>query len=179
MNEARIAARYARALFSLASDRGLDEEVRNDLRMVLRLKEESAEFRLLLATPVLRSSEKIRMLNVALTGAMGELTLLFLGQLIGHHREFCLESVVRMYHQLSKASRGILEARILTAGPVEEDIMDEITGRLARFAGSRIEMSREIREELIGGFILRLEDQQLDASVQAQLKRIRNELREA
>ena len=176
MNEARIAARYARALFSSASDRGLDEEVRKDLRMLVRLREESSEFRLLLRTPVLRSSEKIRMLTMALTGAVNDLTLSFVALLIGHHRELCLESVVRMYNHLLKTSHGILEARILTAGPVEEEMVEEITSRLERYAGARIEMSQEVREELIGGFILQLEDQQLDASVQAQLKRIKSQI---
>ncbi|MFO7616353.1 MAG: ATP synthase F1 subunit delta [Bacteroidales bacterium] len=179
MNEARIAARYSRALFSLATDRGLDEEVRSDLAKLIRLRKESAEFRLLLGTPVLRSSEKIRMLNKALTGTVSNLTLDFIALLIGHHRELCLESVVRMYNHLLKSSHGILEARILTAGPVKEELVEEITGRLAKHAGARIEMSHEIREELIGGFILQLEDQQLDASVLAQLKQIRNEWREA
>jgi F-type H+-transporting ATPase subunit delta len=66
-----------------------------------------------------------------------------------------------------------------SAVPVDIAFLDGLKKSLEKSSKKKIEMTTETNESLIGGFILTLEDQQLDASVQSKLKRIRQELRES
>jgi F-type H+-transporting ATPase subunit delta len=178
MNDSRIAARYAKALFSSAGEKKLTGPVRDDLLLLAALREESAEFRLLLESPVLRGSDKIRFFRDHLGASMNQLTLEFMTLLISHKRELYLPMVCRMYQELFKEAEGILEARVESAVPMSAEILDQLREKLARYTKARIDLKQETNEELIGGFVLTLEDQQLDASVAAQLRRFKKELQE-
>ena len=178
MNNSRIAARYAKALFASAVERNLTGPVREDLILLAGLREESPEFRLLLESPVLRGSDKIRFFRENLGGSLNRLTMEFMTLLIGHKRELYLPMVCRMYLELYKKAEGILEARVESAVPMSAEILGKFREKLSQYTNARIDLKQETREELIGGFILTLEDQQLDASVASQLRRFKQELQE-
>jgi F-type H+-transporting ATPase subunit delta len=179
MNDSRLASRYARALFLLAKERNQVEAVKQDLSKLNGLLGESAEFKWLLESPVIVSSEKARMVKDALSGSIEPISLDFLQLLIYHRRENNLSSTCRMFMELFKADQGIMDARVESAVPVDVKFLEGLTRSLEESSHRRIDMKTETNEALIGGFILTLEDQQLDASVQSKLKRIRQELRES
>lgn len=179
MNDSRLAARYARALFQLAKEHDQVETVKQDLSKITGLLVDSTEFRWLLESPVIKSSEKARIVKHSLAGAIEPLTLDFLLLLISHRREINLSSTCRMFMELYKADQGILEASVESAVAVDSEFLETLTRRLEASSHRKIEMKTVTNENLIGGFILTLEDQQLDASVQSKLKRIRQELRES
>ena len=179
MNDSRLASRYAKALFLLVKERNQVETVKKDLTKLSGLLADSPEFRWILESPVILSSEKTRMLAVALSGVIEPVTLTFLQFLIHHRREGHLSSICRMFTELFKADQGILDARVESAIPVDLKFLDGLKKRLEESSHRKIDMKTETNEALIGGFILTLEDQQLDASVQSKLKRIRQELRES
>ncbi len=179
MNDSRLASRYARALFQLVKEQNLVEPVTRDLAKLTGLLQSSAEFKWLLESPVIMGSQKAVMARKALTGAIEPVTLEFLLLLIRHRREGNLASTCRMFMELYKADQGILDARVESAIQVDVAFLEGLKKQLEKSSHKRIEMITETNEALIGGFILTLEDQQLDASVQSKLNRIRQELRES
>lgn len=178
MNDSRLASRYAKALFLLAKERNLVDQVKQDLSSLAGLLENSPEFKWLLESPVIMASEKARMVKDTLSGAVEPETLDFLQLLIRHRREANLPSTCRMFTELFKADHGILDASVESAIPLDVKFLDGLKKQLEESSRRKIDMKTETNEALIGGFILTLEDQQLDASVQSKLKRIRQELRE-
>jgi len=179
MNTSRIASRYARALFTLARDKGSLEPVRTDLARLARLLDESEEFASLLESPVIKDSEKARLVGRLLTGRVEPVTLDFMKMLVDHKRETYLASIFRMFMELYKAEQGFMEAHVESAVPLEASLLEDLKSRLEKSSGCRIDFMMSVDPELIGGFRLTLEDQQMDASVAAQLKRIKQELRES
>jgi len=179
MNDSRLASRYAKALFQLAKDQGKIEKVKEDISRLIGLYPVSKEFRWLLESPVIMGSEKARLVTESFSGVLEPITLDFLRLLIRHRREGNLPSTCRMFMELFKADQGILEANVVSAFPMDEAFLQGMKKRLEESGNQKIEMNTETNEALIGGFILTLEDQQLDASVQSKLKRIRQELRES
>lgn len=179
MNDSRLASRYAKALFLLAKERDQVEVVNRDLSTLNGLLSDSAEFKWLLESPVIMASEKARMADGILSGVVEPLTLEFLKLLIHHRREGNFASTCRMFAQLYKVDQGVMEAHLVSAIKVDPQLMDGLKQRLEASSHLKIEMKTDEDEALIGGFILTLEDQQLDASVQSKLKRIRQELRES
>jgi len=179
MNDSRLASRYARALFLLAKERNQVEIVKQDLSKLTSLLTDSPEFKWILESPVIMSSEKERVVESALSGVVEPITLQFLRLLIHHRREGHLSSICRMFTELYKTDQGILDAMVESAIPVDVKFLDGLKKRLEESSHRKIDMKTETNEALIGGFILTLEDQQLDASVQSKLKRIKQELRES
>jgi len=178
MNDSRLASRYAKALFQIAKERNQVETVKQDLSKLTGLLTDCPEFKWLLDSPVIMSSDKARMAEKALSGAVEPVTLEFLKLLIRHRRENNLFSTCRMFMELYKTDQGILEARIESAVSLDVKFLDGLKMRLEESSHQKIDLKTETNEDLIGGFVLTLEDQQLDASVQSKLKRIRQELRE-
>ncbi|MFA5814798.1 MAG: ATP synthase F1 subunit delta [Bacteroidales bacterium] len=179
MDDSRLASRYARALFLLVKERNQVEIVKQDLSKLTGLLADSPEFKWILESPVIMSSEKARMVKSALSGVVKPITLEFLLLLIHHRREVNFSSICRMFTELYKTDQGILDATVESAIPVDLKFLDGLKKRLEESSHRKIDMKTETNEALIGGFILTLEDQQLDASVQSKLKRIRQELRES
>ncbi len=179
MNDSRLAARYARALFMLASDKQQVEPVRRDMSMLYGLIGQMPEFRMLLESPVIVVSEKIRIARVMFAGVLEPVSLDFLALLIRKRRESNLASTCRMFMELYRTDRGILDARVESAVRVDDAFLETLKKRLEKASGKSIEMASEVNAELIGGFVLTLGDQQLDASVQSKLRRIKQELRES
>jgi F-type H+-transporting ATPase subunit delta len=179
MNNSRIASRYARALYGLVKEQGKTEPVRNNLSGLVELLDASAEFRTLMESPVLQGSEKSKIVTALLNGRVEPVTLDFLNLLIDHKRELYLAAIYRMFRSMDKAEQGVLEAEVESAVPMDDALLADLQSRLAKSTGSSIDFRTTINEELIGGFKLTLEDQQLDASVLTQLRKIKQELRES
>jgi F-type H+-transporting ATPase subunit delta len=179
MNDSRIASRYARACYSLAVSQGKTETVKADLGYLAGLLDQSPEFRMLLESPVLRGTEKIRVMTNLFKGNLEDISLHFLVMLVEHKREIFLASINRMFVKFFKADQGVLEAQVESAQEMDADLLVLLKKRLEESTRSRIELKSYLNDDLIGGFKLTLEDQQIDASVSTQLKTIKNELRES
>lgn len=178
MNDSRIASRYARALYILALAEGKEEAVKGDLDQLAGLLDTSPEFRMMLESPVLRGSQKAGLIQELFSGKVENQTLRFLDLLIDHKRESFLASVCRMYARLFKADQGVMEAKVESAHEWDEDLIRQLKAKLEQTTRNRIDLSAVVNSDLIGGFRLTVEDQQLDASVVSQLKKIKSELKE-
>jgi F-type H+-transporting ATPase subunit delta len=179
MNDSRIASRYARALYSLACAQATVEAVKADIDQLALLPGQSDEFRMLLESPVLKGSQKSVIFRNLFSGRVQEITLHFLQLLVDHKREIYLPAVCRMFMKFYKADLGVLEAKVESAEVIDKDLLESLRTRLENSTHNKIDMTTSINEELIGGFRLTVEDQQLDASVLTQLKKIKTELRES
>jgi len=176
MNESKIAVRYGRALFESALEQGILDQVSDDLKSILLLDKDLHEFRDLLESPILSVSRKVKVLTILFKGNLNDLTFRFVLLMTQNKREAFLPSVCRVFYDQYKLNKGIKSAKVTTAGVLHDDTAKRIKESLEVFFKSHIELDKEIKPELIGGFILRVDDKQLDASVASQLKKIRKEL---
>jgi F-type H+-transporting ATPase subunit delta len=84
--------------------------------------------------------------------------------------------MARMYINFYKQIKGIKLATLKTATPVDKETKDKLILMIRKVFKAEIELNAETDNRLIGGFILQVEDQQLDASVSGQLNRIKRQL---
>lgn len=176
MNESKIAVRYGRALFESALEQGILDKVQDDLKSILSLDKKLPEFRDLLESPILSVDKKIKVFTSIFKGKLDDLSFRFVLLMTKNKREAFLPSVCRVFNDQYKLKKGIMAARVTTAGVLQDDNAKRIKESLEAYFKSHIELETEIKPELIGGFILRVDDKQLDASVASQLKKIRKEL---
>ena len=176
MKVGKIAVRYARALFLSAREQGILDDVRRDMEMILTAVSDLAEVKNLLESPVVETRKKTAILVSLFEGKVGDLALDFIRLVTGNNREEYLAAICRHYIKLYKEEKGIKMASIETATPLSKEIRREMVAIITGAFKAEIELQEEVKKELIGGFVLRVEDKQLDSSVRGKLARIKKEL---
>lgn len=175
MNDGKIAVRYAKALFQYATEKAALEEVNTNLRTLYSMLLSSEELRLALRSPLVPAKNKLAVLQ-HITPGFSPAATDFLGVLVKSRREEHLEAIIRQFIALYNKQNNIVEATLITAKPVDENTRKRILTFLQGHFKARIELEEQIEAEIIGGFMLRAENIQLDASVATRLKKVKKQL---
>lgn len=176
MNESAIAVRYAKAIFMLAREKDLIDSLKNDVELILNLCKNSSDFILLLETPVVKTSEKSRLISRIFEDKIHPLTLNFLQLIVKNKRETFIPSISRDALDFIRKEKNIKAAILTTATKIDKSVITEMKILLEKDLGGKMELTSNINSDIIGGLILRIEDKQLDASVSTQLKKIKQQL---
>jgi F-type H+-transporting ATPase subunit delta len=176
MSVGQVAVRYAKALFQLAIEQNVLDVVRADMEILLQSATEIPEINQLFESPVIDSGKKTQVLKEIFKSGMSPMGLDFLTLVTSNKREEYLPGMARHFIQLYKREKGIMVATIYSAVGLEKQSGEKIRKMIEAAFDSEIELKEELKEELIGGFILRVEDKQLDASVKGKLATVKKEL---
>lgn len=176
MNYSLITVRYAKALYQLAEEEGVQDAVKTDLEAILTSIHESEDFVTFLDSPLIKSSDKMRIMNEIFRDKVQGLTLKFINLLFGQKREAHLAGICRNYIQQYKEKLGIQEAVITTARSLSAGQIKQIHDFIADKFQVKVELTERVEPNIIGGFVLRIEDQQINASIKSQLAKIKREL---
>lgn len=176
MNEGIVTKRYAKALFLAGEEEGKTEDIRKNIDAILITIAESEEFKEFLQSPIIKQSMKAKLFGEIFVGKIDAITLTFLELLAKNRREQFLASACLQYLALYKDSKGVKQASITTSRPLSEDHRKDVLSYIKKKFKIDVDLVENIDEAIIGGFKLRIEDKQLDASIQSKLKRIETEL---
>jgi F-type H+-transporting ATPase subunit delta len=175
MNDSKISVRYSRALFESAVEKKLLDKVYLDMNFISELCTMD-EVKEVLKSPVIVPSKKKAILFSVLEKNVHPLTLSMVDLLIKNGRENFLPAVVRVFRDETLKYRGITETSLTTAVPVNEKIKKEITDLVSSVFKTKVELRETVNSEIIGGFILKINDNYIDASVRNKLRTIRKSL---
>ena len=178
MATARVAARYAKALLSLAQERNELDVVGSDLEALQGLLSESRDLVLLLQSPVVKSDKKQAVLDAVLGGKLGELTAGYLKILVAKGREGLVVDMVAEGQRQLRVLRNIQEVSVTTAVPLTDELRSRILAQVAQVHKGEVEMKELVDPDILGGYVLQLGDQMIDASVKRQIKALGRELTE-
>ncbi|MFW5656009.1 MAG: F0F1 ATP synthase subunit delta [Bacteroidota bacterium] len=176
MNESHIAIRYAKALFELAKEKNILDRVYKDILLVKNTLSENAGLKNILKNPVIPESGKQKILYAIFSSHVAVESLRFLDIILKNKRETYIESISRDFINAYKNEKGIKTVRLTTAVAVSEEVKQELGGMVAKTLQCTTEFETEINPDIIGGFILRIQDMQYNASVREQLNKIRQSL---
>jgi F-type H+-transporting ATPase subunit delta len=87
-----------------------------------------------------------------------------------------LAGIVAELELLVAAGEGVLEVELTTAHELSDKEFDRILGRIEKSSGRKVQATRKVNPELIGGIVLQAGSMLLDASVRGRLERLRHEL---
>ncbi|MBC8004145.1 MAG: ATP synthase F1 subunit delta [Verrucomicrobia bacterium] len=178
MDQSKINVRYANAFFALAKEKGLTTELQDDARLVTYVCHSISDFLVLIESPIVSTSGKIKAIKSIFEGKVHPYTLNFLVLITENRREKFIPGIFRYLDHLYRKEEGISSAVLTTAKELDQTIIEQIKTALEKASGGKIELTQTINPELIGGFVLRVDDQQYDASVATQLKKIKEKLLE-
>ena len=171
----RAASRYATALLSQAEDKDQVGAVLTDMQQVVDTLGHSSDLRSVLNSPVVKTEDKIKVLNAVFSGANQVSADLF-GLLASNKRLDLLGQIAQAFVDLYRKAQGIQTAKVVLAAPITEALEKEIIAKAkAMTGGSTIELNTEIDPAILGGFILRIGDLQYNASIANQFQKIKQE----
>ena len=176
MNDSKISVRYARALFQSAVDSNLLEPVAVDIRELLGLLQTSQEFKKTLSSPIVKPKNKFKLLVFLFGNKFNRLTISFLDLLLTNKRENFLEIILLNFLSIYKQRLGYKTARITTAVELDNETNEQIARVIKNFFDSNVEIDVTIKPSIIGGFVLRIDDKQIDTSVAGTIAKLRREL---
>lgn len=169
----RVASRYAKSLLDLALEKGELETVFADMQYLQQLTKESKEFSNLLKSPIVKADVKIKVVAAVTAGKISEMSNAFIRLLITKTRETVLPEVIHSFVEQYKKHKNIHTVKLTTAVPVSDDVKNAIVEQVRTSGGmENIELQSTVNPEIIGGFVLQVGDQLVDASVAYDLKTV-------
>ncbi|MEJ2004424.1 MAG: ATP synthase F1 subunit delta [Cyclobacteriaceae bacterium] len=177
MSDFRVASRYAKSLLELSNEQGVLEEVNDDMKLFNEVCKENFEFVLMLRNPVIKADKKKAILDKVFTGKVNKLTLAIFEIMTRKNREGILPQVAIEFRRQYNTLRKIGVATVTTAAALTEELRGEMKEMAAKISGKKdIELKEIIDDEIIGGYILKMGDQQIDDSIRTKLNTLAKEV---
>lgn len=176
MNESKISVRYSRALFESAFEKNILDEINKDMSLIYEVSS-YPDVKDLLKNPVIPASRKLSILNSIFGKSVNSLTMSLIGIVVKNGRENYIPAIARVFRHETMKYRGITEAVLTTAVKVDSKISGSVSALISKMFDTRVELKELVDKDIIGGFILRIDDSYIDASIRNKLHKIENELR--
>lgn len=179
MSEKRIAVRYAKSLVDLSVEMKVLDSVKEDMSLVKNTCDGSRQLRLMLNNPVILASKKRIILDQIFKDKISELTLKFFKILSRKNRlgilPYVADEVLRLYNNI----KGLQESTITTSIPLTSDMREKIIKFVEETSGKKALLNEVVDKDLIGGFVLRIGDRQVDNSIAGKLNKLKIQLMDA
>lgn len=175
MQESRVASRYAKSLLELAKERGVLEQVHNDMASFVRINNENPQLARVLKNPIIPHFKKAAILKSLLEGKFDSLSLAMFELVTKKGREGYLYSLAKEFQIQYRLLKGIQSAEVTTTFPLTEDQKSNFIAIVKKISGKdTIELKETVKPEIIGGYILSVGDRQIDQSVKSKINSLKN-----
>lgn len=172
----RLAGRYAKSLTDLAIEKGQLEGMYKDIQHLKALTGSSRELVAMLKSPVIPSDKKEHVMEALIKGKVSDMTWLFVKLLIRKGREGVLPEIIRAAEEQYKRYNKIHVVSLTTASPISDDLKQTIISKLkAETPYQNIEIETIVNPDIIGGFVLEVENSLIDASISYDLNAIKKQ----
>ncbi|MBE9136570.1 F0F1 ATP synthase subunit delta [Nodosilinea sp. LEGE 07088] len=168
-----IAGPYAKALMSVAQDNDAVEQVGNEVAELLEVLASSEELTVFLMNPLMSANTKKGVLRQIADGKVSDFLLSFLLLLVDRGRVAFLKPVLQQYQALLRELNQTVLADVTAAVDLSDEQLQAIRDRVQAMTGANsVELSVQVDPALIGGLVIKVGSQVIDASLRGQLRRI-------
>lgn len=175
MLTSKVAKRYAQGLLDFTNESGQTATVFSEMKDVVKIMKESADLNKFFMTPYIDSKKKIEVANEIFKGlSVSSQNLIRL--VIKHGRENQLKNIAQEFINKVEDLIGIQRVTLTTATPLSKENLDQIlrSTNLVN-ADSNFDLKVNVKPEILGGYVLRVGDQQIDASVKTKLNQVKKD----
>ena len=176
MSEGVIPGRYAMALYKYVYDKGLSSKLYTIAQEVERAYTATPELRKTLINPVVSAADKISIMNTIVGKNPDKHYQNFVRFVIENKREEYLREIFLKYSQLYRKKNNISLAEVTTAVELDKKTLEKITTLISKHTTGEVETEYKIDPSIIGGFIIKIDSQQLDSSIDRELRNMRLKL---
>ena len=168
--QASLSGRYATALFDLARDAKVIDQVEASLATISGALAESSDFRSLTASPLISRGDAAKAVAAAAAAMqLDTLTANFLGVLAQNRRLGQLPAIARAFRILAAQYRGETTAEVTSAHPLAPDQVDALKQQLRSRVGRDVNVELSVDSALLGGLVVKIGSQMIDSSIRTRL----------
>ena len=168
---------YSKALFELASENNLLNDVENQVCSILVLIDKSADFKDLIKDPTNKIEDQLKAINVISDQfKFNELLKKFLGFIVSKRRFFYIEKILNDFLAICSNSRGEINADLYVAKNLNEREINNIKDELSNTFGSDIKLNYKYDPSLIGGLIIKVGSTMINSSIKNKLQQIEKKM---
>ncbi|GAA4510474.1 F0F1 ATP synthase subunit delta [Sphingobacterium thermophilum] len=172
MSVFKVASRYAKSILDLAQEKGILEQVKSEMEEVAKVIKSNSELRAVLANPIIKLDKKQNILKAIFEGKVSPEVSSFFNIMVCKGRgniifDTTLE-FVRQYNEL----KGIVKAEVISAQPLSSENIQTLGNKIAEQINASVVLTNKVDSSLIGGFIIKVGDRQLDESVAGKLRKL-------
>lgn len=175
MKSSKSAIRYAQALLDLAIEQNKVDAVAADMKYLATVCDENRDLETMLQSPIVKADKKVAILN-AIFDQFDVLTNSFVELIAKNSREAFLPQIASAFEGILKAHQGIVPVTLISAQKLDDKVKNEIVSKVQAVTPGKVELTEQIDTDLIGGFIVRMGDNQIDASVASQINKLKQRL---
>jgi F-type H+-transporting ATPase subunit delta len=173
-----VANRYAKSLLELAVEKDQLEKVFADMQQVQRVCGGNKEFVNFLNSPIINTDKKQAVLKSVFDTHVSEITASFVHILAAKRRESYLGDIAKSFIEQYKEHKHITTAVVTSAAGIDAGARTKILELVKQSAKGEVELVEKVDKDLIGGFVLRIGDKQVDASIARKLNELRKSFSE-
>lgn len=174
------ADRYASALFDLAKQDGALDAVQGDLRGLGALMTEHEALRRAIGNPAVSAEEKAAVFDaVAVAVNASPLVRNLLGVMARNRRAKALPGVIAAFDAMVAKENGVVSAHVASAVPLEDGEIAALAEALKSTVGQSVELTSEVKPELLGGLVVQVGSRLYDSSLRTQIDRVKSAMKGA
>ncbi|AKK74359.1 ATP synthase F1 subunit delta [Chryseobacterium sp. P1-3] len=175
MLTSKVAKRYAQGLLDFTNEAGQTATVFSEMKDVVKVMTESKDLNKFFLTPYIDSKKKIEVANEIFKG-LSVSTQNLITLVIKHGRENQLKNIAQEFINKVEDLNGVQRVTLTTATPLSKENLDQIL-RSTNLVNtdSNFDLKVNVKPEILGGYILRVGDQQVDASVKTKLNQVKKD----
>lgn len=176
MNNPRLAGRYAKSLIDLATEQNQMDAICADMKFLQTVCKNNPDFVAVLRSPIIKPGVKEKIIDSVLNSRVSQLTSAFITLLVRKGREVNLPEIVNAFVEQFNKLRNIHQVKITTAVPISDELQNAIVAKVKSSTSlQNIELETAVKDELIGGFVLEMGGNLVDASILRDLKDIKKQ----
>jgi F-type H+-transporting ATPase subunit delta len=168
-DELAVAMIYARAMYELAAEKSQVDALREELNAVAGLIEGRTDFAAFLTSPTVEDEAKRKTLEKLFRGRCADLLVDSLQVINRNERPGFIGAVAAAFGILDEERRGGIEVQVQTATALNEPARERLRSVVAKKTGRKPRIVETVDGSLIGGLVVRIGDEKLDASVARKL----------
>ena len=176
MGSHRASVRYAKSVLELSKEQKSLEKVKEDMLLFTKVVTENRELAVVLKNPIVPADKKRSILKALFEKRVQPLTFKAFELIISKDREGILDEIAVAFIDQYNILKGIVVASVTTPYTLEDKQRKEIIKIVEEITGLKVELIEVIDESLIGGFVLKIGDKQIDESVKSKLAKIQRAL---
>ena len=176
MNTGPIAHRYAKAFLKFTQETAAgDENYSQACVLVLRMQELRPLADAVQKHPEVSLDRKLAILEAALGEPMTEELHRFFIMVYEQKRIEHFERMLYSFIDQYRSAYSIMVGKLVMAAPID-GLKERMQVALAEKTGLSVLLDEDVNPEILGGFVLNIDDYRVDASVEGQFRLLRRKL---
>jgi F-type H+-transporting ATPase subunit delta len=170
-----LSKRYAKAIYKYALEKGNEEHLLHDMNTLSAQFAKLPVLDMVLEDPTVDNKQKIKLLSSAAGEKPSEIYEQVVSVIVSNGRANYTKTIALMYDKVYCKEKNIVLLKLTTTSPVNADTKQQLTNLVANIEDKTVHFE-EKTDDIVGGFILQIDDMRLDASVKNQLNKLKLEL---